>query len=192
MNAANLPKLIALSGVMGSGKTTVARYLEQEHGYTRTRFAGPLKAMLQALLLASGADTTLVHDMIDGKLKEQRSDLLHGATPRYAMQTLGTEWGRNMLGPSLWIDAWRNNAVQVIASGGRVVVDDCRFPNEAALVQEMGGKVLHVSNTQQKASGMPVHASEAYSLTADAVILNDGLSLPKLFKTVNLCLEQLL
>ena len=32
---------------------------------------------------------------IEGALKEVPCELLGGKTPRYAMQTLGTEWGRD-------------------------------------------------------------------------------------------------
>lgn len=189
----NLPKLIALSGVMGSGKTTVARYLAAEHGYTRTRFAGPFKAMLQALLLASGADASLVHDMVDGRLKEVPSDLLQGATPRHAMQTLGTEWGRDLIGPSLWTDAWRSGAEAVIAAGGRVVVDDCRFPNEAALVREMGGRVVRVWNMSLvlSADQHARHSSETAALRHDAAIMNDGADLEQLHGNAGRCLRWL-
>lgn len=81
-NALRLPSVVALSGLAGSGKSTLADYLIQRHGYTRVKFAGPLKAMCRAM----GMDEA----QIEGHLKEVPSPHLQGRTPRYVMQTLGT------------------------------------------------------------------------------------------------------
>ncbi|MCW1993497.1 hypothetical protein [Bradyrhizobium diazoefficiens] len=40
--------VIGLKGLIGSGKTTVARHLIENHGFVRGRFAGALKDMLRA------------------------------------------------------------------------------------------------------------------------------------------------
>lgn len=37
--------IIGLTGLAGAGKSTAARFLEQEHGFSRVPFAGPLKRM---------------------------------------------------------------------------------------------------------------------------------------------------
>ena len=85
------PRLIGFCGAAGAGKTHAATLLARDWGYSRVRFAGPLKAMLHALGLTE-ADT-------DGAAKDQPADLLGGRTPRHAMQTLGTEWGRALISP---------------------------------------------------------------------------------------------
>lgn len=41
--------VIGLTGLCGSGKSTVANYLVRAHGYTRLSFAGPVKEMLRTL-----------------------------------------------------------------------------------------------------------------------------------------------
>lgn len=41
--------VIGLTGLAGSGKSTVANYLVREHGYTRLSFAGPVRDMLRAI-----------------------------------------------------------------------------------------------------------------------------------------------
>ena len=93
-------------------------HLVAKHGFVRVRFADPLKAMMRQL--GPGERE------IDGDLKEVPSAILGGQTPRYAMQHLGTEWGRNLIHPDLWVMAWKERAKQC----ERVVADDCRFPNE--------------------------------------------------------------
>ena len=79
------PELIGLVGAAHCGKTTVAILLSREHRYVRLRFADTIKDMLRVLGLSD--------EQLDGNLKEVPTDLLYGKTPRWAMQSLGTEWG---------------------------------------------------------------------------------------------------
>ncbi|QKC99150.1 deoxynucleotide monophosphate kinase family protein [Mesorhizobium sp. NZP2298] len=162
-NVDKLPLIVALSGVAGSGKSTVAEYLQDIHGYTRVRFAGPLKAAMAALGLSA--------KQIEGDLKEVPCDLLCGHTPRYAMQTIGTEWGRNIIGEEFWTGLWRAAANAVIEDGGRVVVDDCRFPNEAATVRKMGGDIYRIIGRGGLAGA---HESERMDFIPDIVISNES------------------
>lgn len=143
-----LPKVIVLTGQAGSGKSTIAAQLATQ-GYTVVKFAGPLKDMLRALGLTDAE--------IEGDLKEKPCPLLGGRTPRYAMQTLGTEWGRNLIAPALWVVAWQHSVRGVLAGGGRVVVDDCRFLNELAAAMEMGGLAVRLV---RDGAGTVAHVSE--------------------------------
>jgi hypothetical protein len=68
-------------------------HLVNHRGFARVRFAGPLKAMMAALGCTNAE--------IDGDRKEVPCDLLGGKSPRWAMQTLGTEWGRKLIGDDL-------------------------------------------------------------------------------------------
>jgi hypothetical protein len=153
------PRVIALTGLIGSGKTTAANVLTVEFGYERVRFAGPLKAMLRAI--------GLEHDYVDGDKKETPHPLLCHRTPRHAMQTLGTEWGRNCIGPDFWVQAW----LKAIEGKNRVVVDDCRFPNEGVAVRMLGGKVWHV--IRPDVSQQQAHASEGQPMPHDRILVND-------------------
>lgn len=157
-----MTRLIAITGQAGSGKTTAAGFFER-HGFVRTRFADPLKAMLRALGLGQ--------DEVDGSRKELPCALLNGKTPRHAMQTLGTEWGRISLGEEFWIRHWQARAADCLDLGGDVVVDDCRFANEAAAVRALGGFVLRLEG-RGGISGQ--HLSERQDFPADATILNVG------------------
>ncbi len=140
-----------------SGKSTLALALGPL-GYNRVRFAGPLKAMLSALLLNSGASFELTQRMLDGDLKEAPSTFLQGKTPREAMQTLGTEWGRTMLGEGLWVSAAIGDANELRRQGLGVVIDDVRFPNEAEAVSAAGGILVKV--VRRGAVRCTEHASE--------------------------------
>ena len=131
--------VVGLTGLKGSGKDTAARVLESA-GFVHLKFAGPLKAMLGAFMTWQGASSLIVERSLDGDLKEVPSPYLGDRSPRHAMQTLGTEWGRQMIAASLWTDA-------LIAAARRcdkVVVSDVRFPNEAAVIEGLGGRIYRV------------------------------------------------
>ncbi len=155
--------ILALTGLAGSGKSTAAAHLVNAHGFARVRFAGPLKDMMRALGLTDAE--------IDGDRKELPCALLGGKTPRHAMQTVGTEWGRNLIDPDLWIRAWQA-AVARLPAGQPVVVDDCRFPNEAAAVRAAGGALVRIERT---AGGtISLHSSEGQDLGEAIRVRNDG------------------
>lgn len=156
--------IVAFTGLAGSGKSTAAGRLVNDHGYQRVRFAGPLKDMLRALGLTEAE--------IEGDRKEMPCELLCGQTPRRAMQTIGTEWGRDLIGDDLWIRAWRASLDRVPA-GVPVVVDDCRFPNEAKAVRDAGGLLIRIDRPGAGA-GAAGHVSEMHALPVDVLISNYG------------------
>lgn len=169
------PRLVGLCGPAGSGKSTAAAILA-EWGYTRLRFAAPLKAALRAMLAEAGVTEAEAARMIEGDLKEAPHAALAGRTPRHAMQTLGTEWGRALIHPDLWVRLTMCRAEAILAAGGRVVIEDVRFPNEAAAVQ--GVEVDHMRGVRELwamagRGGIPSdHESEAQPLLADMVLHN--------------------
>lgn len=161
-NFPNWPKVVAFTGLAGSGKSTAADYLVA-HGYQRVKFAGPLKAMLRAMGLGDAH--------IEGELKEVPTSLLAGRTPRWAMQTLGSDWGRDLIGPTLWTGLWHATVSDVLDHGGRVVCDDCRFANEVETVRGVGGRVVRL---QGRGGIAGAHKSEAQEFAVDQMIDNDG------------------
>lgn len=153
--------IIAFTGLAGAGKSTAAAHLVKRHGFHRIRFAGPLKAMMAAL--------GCTPEQIDGSEKETPCDLLGGKTPRHAMQTLGTEWGRDLITSDLWIRAWQA-AVAKVPAGTPIVIDDCRFPNEAEAVRAAGGILVRID--RPGAGTASVHVSEAHQLEAVTTLRN--------------------
>jgi hypothetical protein len=129
-------KLLGFCGSAGHGKTTAACAIVGHYpGWYRVSFADPLRAMLSALGLTS-EELTL--------RKEEACALLGGKTPRYAMQTLGTEWGRGHIDGNLWMRAAQHKALSLIGNGLSVVFDDVRFDNEARMIRALGGQVVRV------------------------------------------------
>jgi hypothetical protein len=138
----NLPRLIGIHApVPGSGKTTIANFLVEEYNYHRIPFAEPLKLMSRTLLQCFGYSKVYGDKLLnDPVLKEQILPELD-VTPRSMMQTLGTEWGRKLIHPEIWLLAWKHS-VEELGIYGRVVVDDVRFPNELGIVKSHPSSTL--------------------------------------------------
>lgn len=153
------PKIVAFTGPIGAGKTTAANCLCHSLQYKKISFADPLKKML----LAIGCTAEDVY----GKDKEIPSILLCGQTPRHAMQTLGTEWGRALIGPDLWVRAWQF----ACQSHRNVTVDDARFPNEFKVIKELGGIIIKLDRPGVVTTA--THESEAYIPEHDYLLANN-------------------
>jgi hypothetical protein len=152
--------IVGFCGPIGCGKSTAAAYLVETYDFERRRFAGPLKAMMKALGLTDSE--------IDGEHKERPCLLLGNKTPRHAMQTLGTEWGRMLIHPNLWVDAWRFS----LPDNKDVVVDDVRFANEEKAIRDLGGLLIQIE--REGTGGLAQHASELQGIRGDIVIQNNG------------------
>ena len=131
-----MAKLIALyAGAPQSGKTTVANHLVQKHDFTQVKFAGVLKTMVYTMLRAFKDDPEWAYACIEGDQKEVPLKWLGGKSPRDLMVTLGTDWGRELITPDIWLTACRAATARHLRAGRSVVIDDMRFPNEYACLQ---------------------------------------------------------
>lgn len=144
------PYLVGLCGPAGVGKSTIATLLADVYAFERLRFAGPLKSMLRELGLTQA--------QVDGNQKETPCALLCGKTPRQAMQYLGDEWGRQLIGPDIWVHAALNKANKYLAIGRSVVIDDVRYDNEAQEILRQGGVIIRL--VRQGFEPSTEHASE--------------------------------
>ena len=176
-----------ISGFAGSGKTTVANYIEKKYGYTRLHIAEPLRDMLSSLLYEHGMPYREIDEYLTGSKKEQIIPCL-GVTSRHAQITLGTEWGREHISPDLWANLWKIRAARV---GGGAMNDSVRFPNEEAAIRDARGFTILVTRPGTGPAAFRsrfwkwayevfgimwgVHDSERVDrLNPDFIIANDG------------------
>lgn len=166
-----LPRIVAFAGRKRAGKDTAAEVLI-DHGYAPVALADGIKVMLEALLRFRGCPEAMIERALHGDLKEVPSRWLGGRTPRYALQSLGTGWGRDMMDKRFWVDATDD---RINAMDGPVVITDVRLPNEVEFVMESGGAVYRVN---RPGLDIPVdeHISERLvgELQVTADILNDA------------------
>lgn len=169
--------IIGLHGAAGCGKDTLASYLvshpELYGSWSIYRMAGPLKAGLSAMF------NIPMEDIENPDLKNS-SDYKFGKSIRYMAQTLGTEWGRNMIANDVWIQMAKENITSLLGMRD-VVVTDVRFDNEAETIREMGGKIIHIIRPMNphtisvESGGVSSHVSEKIlpAHLIDCTIFND-------------------
>lgn len=173
--------VIGIAGPAGSGKNEVADIISRHYDCVQYSFAAPIKQMLQMGLGLTRQDT-------DGYRKEQPHPL-YGKTPRQLMQTLGTEWGRNMVHPDVWVTATADYCSALHLENQRlaILLTDVRFNNEADWVRNQGGIIIHVERPD--AAPVTAHASEQGVQRidyADFVIPNDSDLLTLSIRTLDL------
>jgi len=178
-------KLIGIAGKAGVGKDTAADYLVKHFGFLKYNLAGPIKAMLEPIV-GPGAQWN------DREWKEGELPWL-GKSPRRLAQTLGTEWGRDLVHKNLWLllaertiaRVRENNTDEAYAKYAKgesgyippqvkgIVIPDIRFENEAEWLRAQGGVLWHIV---RRAPAVEGHISEAGVAIADddAVIHNHG------------------
>lgn len=133
-------RLVAFTGFAGSGKTT-ARIALNSVGWHHVKMADTLKDMARVMFSDLGLD---VEECVEGSLKETPLHELFGRSPRYIMQTIGTEWGRGCVNDSIWVNIAKSRIERLLNSGVDVVIDDVRFENEAEMIVSLGGVIVEI------------------------------------------------
>jgi len=202
--------IIGICGLIGSGKDTIADYLQNIHQFRRESFAHTLK---DAVACVFGWD----RELIEGRTRSSREwreqvdpwwaerlNMPH-LTPRYVLQVWGTEVARRGFHDDIWIASLENKLRKTTDD---VVISDCRFPNEIAAIRRAGGTVIRVhrgpepgwygvalaANQQAQPNASSkiltesgVHASETAWIGTcfDAVIDNNANGMDNLYQQIN-------
>lgn len=149
--------IFGISGEKFSGKDTVAnaivaRYARDGRKAKLVRFAEPLK---QSLCTLFGWDRA----QLESHEFKETPEPITGKTPRYIMQIMGTEFGRELLHDELWIRLAAVEVERCLQNDIVPILSDVRFENEASMVRAMGGTIVHVINPTNVVR-TDVHASE--------------------------------
>lgn len=135
-------RLIGLTGwqgvTAGAGKDTAANFLKDYYRgqFRSVAFAEPIRAAMRAIF--GWDDSYFSHP------KKNEVDERFGISPRKAMQTLGTEWGRNLINTDLWLILAGQKAFPLTGAGFDVLITDTRFENEAAWIRKNDGVIWHI------------------------------------------------
>ena len=194
--------IIGITGQAGSGKDTIALHLCDKYRFIRVGLADPLKRICKEVydftdeqLWGPSEKRNAGDKRYWRKKKDGTPDIL---SPRYALQTLGTEWGRDCY-PNTWIDYGIRVAKSLeagyakynpqdgliitekdVGEIGGVVFSDLRFKNEIDAVKAAGGLLIRVKRPGYDGNvGVANHASEEEQKTIsddtfDRILNNTG------------------
>lgn len=177
--------IIGITGRAGAGKDTFARLLQDaiprgpkigSPPASILPLAAPLKEIVKQVF---GFSQRQLYGPSEERNKPDpywtRDDGRPPVTPREALQTLGTEWGR-----ALHTDVWIRHVLRDHDARDTIsIIPDVRFANEARAIRERGGIVIWIERPTDDAKltgAAAAHASEAGvdDALVDAVIVNDG------------------
>jgi len=170
------PKMIiGLAGKKRCGKDSVAAYLCAYYGFHQDSFAAPIRTFVASL-----CGYTL------NELEAMKEEIhpLFGISPREMMQTLGTEWGRDRISKTVWLDSLIHRL-----KNRRTVISDIRFDNEAEAIRKLGGTIIHLCRKGNEDTDD--HASEAgiKVLEEDIYLPNNGTLVELYRNTADIIIE---
>lgn len=185
--APSLPRIIGLTGVMGSGKSTVAALLGMV-GYHEKNFAYPLRVEVDSVVRTEGLAAPWIHEAAVSlatwdQVVCDRESIWRKPTSeaaRLVLQRYGTEYRR-----AQDEDYWVKQLAETIEPTESYVIGDLRFANEAAWIKAQGGVVWEVRRGVKPPA---THASEELNFPVDGVIHNNG-SISELAAAVRKMLE---
>lgn len=159
-------RIVGISGYARAGKDTIGEVLIQ-NGYRRASFADYIREALYRLnpwVITGETVAELVDDKGWEGLKPTHPEV------REMLQRLGAEVGRSMLGEDVWV----NLTFQNLPDGAKIVVTDCRFPNEAAAIKKMGGEMWRVERKGFTPANAHISETALDSWTFDESFENNG------------------
>jgi hypothetical protein len=176
-----MKNLIGISGKIGSGKDTVAAIIQELYPqYEVKKFAGKLKDIASIL---TGIPVEKFEDqefkktdlgkewsyVYPDQYYDDGESVMVCMSVRQLLQKLGTDALRDNLHENVWVNALMAD----FTKDSNWIVTDCRFPNEAKIIEEKGGILLRV---ERSTCNLGTHPSETAldNFPFEHVIFNNG------------------
>lgn len=184
-------KILGIAGHAGAGKDTLADLVCGMTGQPKRSFAAPLRDAVLAFnpwIRATNPNYIDPNQVTEKELDSlwpptRYADLIalcgyerakwhevYGAGVREAIQRMGTEVGRGLLGESVWVDIAMSDRVH----RERPVFADVRFPNEAQAIKDRGGVVVWIERPGVAPANGHISESALDKWIFDRVIDNDN------------------
>ena len=130
----NIPKIIGISGKIGSGKDTIGEYLREKYGFKIESFALNVRKVC-SILTGIPLEILLTREAKGIIVKFGDKSLTVGEL----LQIIGNGL-RESVAEDIWITSLFNN----LNKYDKVVIPDVRYPNEFREIIRQGGIVIRV------------------------------------------------
>ena len=138
--------IIGITGLIGSGKGTVADILVDEHDYIKLSFADKLKDGVatvfgwnRSMLEGDSLESREWRETVDEFWTKETGREI---TPRLVLQEFGTDCMRNGFYDGIWVSLVKQEILNNLETN--YVVPDVRFKNEIKVIKDIGGEVWNV------------------------------------------------
>lgn len=146
-------RLLGFAGKMGSGKSTAIKLIKEElteRSVELIKLAEPLYDIQEYIYRRISS----VYKRPDDFIKDRK-----------LLQFLGTNWGRDTISTSLWVDIWKAEVTHILQNAPDILVvcDDIRFDEEASMLKALGGTLVQIQTEEKRIedTGFSGHKSES-------------------------------
>jgi hypothetical protein len=138
--------IIGITGLISSGKGTVADILVNEHNFTKLSFADKLKDGIATIF---GWDRSMLEgDSVESREWRETVDEFwtnetgREITPRLVLQEFGTDCMRNGFYDGVWVSLVKQEIIN--NPQNNYIIPDVRFPNEIQIIKSLDGEIWNV------------------------------------------------
>jgi len=138
--------IIGITGLIGSGKGTVADILVEEHNYIKLSFADKLK---DGVATVFGWERSMLEgDSVESREWRETVDEFwtnetgREITPRLVLQEFGTDCMRNGFYDGVWVSLVKQEILNHAQT--KYIIPDVRFKNEIKVIKELGGEIWNI------------------------------------------------
>jgi hypothetical protein len=171
-------RLIGLGGKLRAGKDAVGDYLESEHDFVKLGMSDALNEALLKLdpLIPLGTITpdhqrySVYLEAVGGYVEAKKNPEV-----RRLLQVLGTEVGREMIDPDVWVRIAEKKILQHWTEGRDVVITAVRFPNEVEMIRRLGGTSVWIERDEAlRSPNAGTESSEGTGRPEETVSAREG------------------
>lgn len=180
-------KIIGIIGSIGSGKSTVSKYLIS-NGFKEYYFSKYLKEGIQHFF---GIEDKYLYG--SQKDKEENIPEWKNINGRKLMQHFGT-YMRDNFDQEFWIKRTENEIIKDIENGvDRIVISDIRYENELEFARILGANILFIERNNSSNFNNNNHESESnfeiFKKTKNVKIIENNDTLETLYKKIDLIIS---
>jgi hypothetical protein len=179
--------LLGLTGKKRSGKSTATDHLIQTYGFEEVSWAWPLKEIIGKELFGL-TDAQLYGESADRERVIPEWDM----SSRKILQVVGTDLFRQVW-PDFWVKVGMRRIHKLISEDPerRIVVSDCRFPNEFDIIKELGGTTIRIVRKELASTDDHLSETALDDYEPDYTIVS-GEGVDKLKRMVDLYMSHIL
>lgn len=134
-----MPQIVCISGKIGSGKTTLSKYIQSSVNLSEGKYPYERKSFAENVRQVTSILTGIGVEDLRSDVDKNRFITEYQKTIGEILQNVGTGM-RQTVHPDVWI----NSLFSIFTPDSYWIIDDVRFENEAEKIKAMGGILIRL------------------------------------------------